>query len=148
MNSIIATGRAPESGLELSQSELELALTEVTAAAEDLGLRFTWYSPTRYCELNPLQFGLGPKRCTAAEYNICIEPDGQVLPCQSYFETAGNILRDSWETIWNGELFQSIRSRTKRDEPCVGCPDFDVCGGGCPLSAGTSFVCSSGMSEG
>jgi len=148
MNSLIYTGKAPESGIGLSESELEPILGAVVDKAQALGMRFIWYSPTQYCHLNPTTQGLGYKRCTAAEYNVCIEPDGQVIPCQSYYEPAGHILKDDWETIWDHSVFVKIRTRASSDETCRECPDFEVCGSGCPLSEGDRFLCSDSTSEG
>ena len=62
-----------------------------------------------------------------------------MLPCQSYYVTAGNILRDPWDTIWRGELFRSFRDRV--DDPiwaglpqkCWDCTDLPLCGGGCRI---------------
>jgi len=107
--------------------------------AQQLGMRLLWYTPTEYCRLNPLELGLGAKSCNAAEYSICIEPDGAVLPCQSYYHAVGNILTDEWEAIWNCELFRRIRLRRENPQfgrlprECWTCPDLRVCGGGCPL---------------
>jgi radical SAM protein with 4Fe4S-binding SPASM domain len=70
---------------------------------------------------------------------MCIEPDGAVLPCQSYYVSVGNILRDSWEHIWHSELFHTFRERNTAPQKaglpamCWDCPDLTVCGGGCPL---------------
>ncbi|MFA6242600.1 MAG: PqqD family peptide modification chaperone [Candidatus Hydrogenedentales bacterium] len=148
MNSIINTGRAPGSKLGIDQAALEPILGLVTDKAEELGLRFIWYSPTHYCQLNPAQLGVGFKRCTAAEYNICVEPDGNVLPCQSYYKPVGNLLKDDWKSIWESPLFLAIRNRTELPDDCVGCPDLEVCGGGCPLSGGDKFLCTDSASEG
>jgi radical SAM protein with 4Fe4S-binding SPASM domain len=141
MNSIIHTGKAPEADVALPMVELAGVLDHVIRRAEDVGLRFIWYTPTRYCQLNPLERDLGPKRCTAAEYAICIEPDGSVLPCQSYFEPVGSILTDPWERIWNSQQFRDLRERRQAGEVCRQCADFAVCGGGCPLDDGTRFTC-------
>ena len=148
MNSLIATGRAPESGLGIAEPELEPVLGLVNAVARHLKMRFIWYTPTHYCKLNPTTHGLGYKRCTAGEYNICIEPDGAVIPCQSYYQPAGHILRDEWGAIWNSPLFTAIRERSSVPESCRGCPDFEVCGSGCPLSSGDRFLCTDSTSEG
>jgi radical SAM protein with 4Fe4S-binding SPASM domain len=148
MNSFIHTGRAPESGLGFEEQDLEPLLGLASERASELGLRFIWYSPTRYCEMDPTTHGLGLKRCTAAEYSVCIEPDGQVLPCQSFYEPAGSILEDDWETIWNSPLFRKIRERGTLPEMCDGCPDLEACGGGCPLAGGDRFVCRTGGAEG
>ena len=56
---------------------------------------------------------LGVKGCTAALYNMCVEPDGNVLPCQSYYQPLGNLLTDEWDAIWNHELAVRLRERKK-----------------------------------
>ncbi len=66
---------------------------------------------------------------------MAIEPDGTVLPCQSYYKPLGNILADKWESIWQNELCKSIRGRKYLDEECMVCGMKDTCGGGCPLAA-------------
>jgi radical SAM protein with 4Fe4S-binding SPASM domain len=102
-------------------------------------MRFLWYTPTEYCRMSPVELEIGAKRCNAAEYSICVEPSGDVLPCQSYYVAAGNILRDPWKTIWQGELFRSFRDRNEAPrvaglpEKCWHCPDLPLCGGGCRL---------------
>lgn len=142
VNSIIASGKAVSGDFALTPSELAPILESIRRSAERVGMRMVWYSPTRYCELDPLELELGPKRCTAAQYNICIEPDGGVLPCQSYYESAGNILRDSWESIYSGRLFKGLRERDWVDEACRGCESLVLCGGGCPLeSKGRATTC-------
>jgi radical SAM protein with 4Fe4S-binding SPASM domain len=148
MNSLIYTGKAPESGLGIEERDLEPILGLATARASDLGLRLIWYSPTRYCEMDPTVHGVGYKRCTAAEYNICIEPDGRVLPCQSFFEPVGHILEDEWKEIWESEIFKKIRSRADLAEECTDCADLEVCGGGCPLLSGDRYICTDSTSEG
>nr|MDO8118950.1 SPASM domain-containing protein [Candidatus Sigynarchaeota archaeon] len=91
------------------------------------------YSPTQYCEYNPVLHGLGPKRCSAANISIAIEPNGDVLPCQSYFEPIGNILKDPWKKIWNHKLAKAIRNRDDVPSKCKDCELIESCGGGCPL---------------
>jgi radical SAM protein with 4Fe4S-binding SPASM domain len=136
VNSVISSGKAVGGDFALTPDQLAPVLEEVRRRADKAGLRMIWYSPTRYCELDPLSLELGPKRCTAAQYNICIEPDGSVLPCQSYYESAGNILRDSWESIYGSRLFAGLRNRDWIGESCIGCESLPLCGGGCPLEAG------------
>jgi radical SAM protein with 4Fe4S-binding SPASM domain len=103
--------------------------------AEEHDLRLIWYTPTRYCEFNPLEHDLGVKGCSAARYNMCVEPNGDVLPCQSYFESLGNILHEPWESIWDSALANRLRNREWLPDECKNCPDVEVCGGGCPLYA-------------
>nr|NIO72436.1 SPASM domain-containing protein [Anaerolineae bacterium] len=70
---------------------------------------------------------------TAAKYNMCVEPNGDVIPCQSYYQSLGNILTDPWESIWQHQLSQDLRDRTWLPAKCEGCEDVAICGGGCPL---------------
>lgn len=144
-NAVIHSGRAVGGRYAVSAEELEITMLEMVEELDRLGMRFIWYSPTRYCEFNPLEFSLGPKRCTAGEYNLCVEPDGDVLPCQSWYESAGNILNDTWDSIWNSRLMQSARNRSWVDAECRGCVHFDLCGGGCPLEKNTEVPCRDSM---
>jgi radical SAM protein with 4Fe4S-binding SPASM domain len=139
MNGNIHSGGGFADPDAITEAELPALLTRVRDRAAELGLRFLWYTPTEYCRMSPLELELGAKRCNAAEYSICIEPNGDVLPCQSFYVSAGNVLRDRWETIWDSELFLGFRDRG--DEPrrhklprkCWECPDLPLCGGGCRI---------------
>ncbi|MEI6291661.1 MAG: SPASM domain-containing protein, partial [Chloroflexota bacterium] len=71
--------------------------------------------------------------CTAALYNMCIEPNGDVLPCQSYYKSLGNILLDDWNMIWNHPLSINLRNRSDIPDKCGSCNLLAECGGGCPL---------------
>jgi radical SAM protein with 4Fe4S-binding SPASM domain len=134
-NGLIYAGRGVDAGIGIPEADLEPIMAGVQAVAEELDLRLIWYTPTRYCEFNPLEHDLGVKGCSAARYNMCVEPNGDVLPCQSYFEPMGNILNDPWESIWDSALANRLRNREWLPDECKDCPDLEVCGGGCPLYA-------------
>ena len=65
--------------------------------------------------------------------NACVGPNGDVYPCQSYFETLGNILTEPWDKIWNSPLAEKLRKREYAEAKCKDCPTLQECGGGCPL---------------
>lgn len=132
-NSLIYAGRGATVGTGFREGELVPILERVRETADRHGLRLVWYTPTQYCAFSPLQLELGVKACTAALYNMCVEPDGAVIPCQSYYERLGYILRDPWEDIWNHDLAQALRERRYAPKKCQGCPELSLCGGGCPL---------------
>jgi radical SAM protein with 4Fe4S-binding SPASM domain len=134
-NSLIYSGKANAVSQEfaLSIEDLKPLLTKVRDKAQQLNLKFLWYTPTQYCRFDPVQLGLGVKSCTAAMINMCVGPNGDVYPCQSYFESLGNILVDKWEKIWNHPLAKKIRNREYVEPKCKDCPQLQVCGGGCPL---------------
>ncbi len=135
-NGIIYSGKGEKVENGILESELEPLLNKIIAKANEHGFKFIWYSPTQYCEYNPVLHGLGPKRCSAANISLAVEPNGDVLPCQSYFEPIGNILKDPWKKIWNHKLAKRIRNRESVQEKCKSCDSLDTCGGGCPLYAG------------
>jgi len=133
LNGLIYSGRGASVDESISENDLPALLEIAKAHAADSGQRLIWYTPTMYCHFNPIESNLGVKGCTAALYNMCIEPDGSVLPCQSYYQSLGNFLVDSWDSIWNHTLARSIRERDYVPDSCHFCDLVDTCGAGCPL---------------
>jgi radical SAM protein with 4Fe4S-binding SPASM domain len=133
LNALIYSGHGATVGTGLPESELTPLLETARLKTEMRGQRLIWYTPTQYCGFDPQALDLGVKGCTAALYNMCVEPNGDVLPCQSYYRPLGNLLRDDWNSIWNHELAVSLRERKNLPEKCGGCALLSECGGGCPL---------------
>ncbi|MBI3160017.1 MAG: radical SAM protein [Chloroflexi bacterium] len=139
MNGMIYSGGGFAHPTAIPEEEMPPLLVRVREHSEKKGMRFLWYTPTEYCRLSPVELEIGAKRCNAGEYSLCIEPNGDVLPCQSYYVSAGNILHDPWDQIWQGELFRSFRERGEDPvwaglpEKCWTCPDLPLCGGGCRI---------------
>jgi radical SAM protein with 4Fe4S-binding SPASM domain len=143
-NSLIYSGRANAVSEEfaLPMETLKELLLKIRDKAHQLGLKFLWYTPTQYCRFDPVQLGLGVKSCTAAMINMCVGPNGDVYPCQSYFESLGNILTDNWDKIWKNPLAEKLRKREYAEPKCKDCPQLQVCGGGCPLELQSGeYVC-------
>jgi radical SAM protein with 4Fe4S-binding SPASM domain len=132
-NSLIYSGAAVAVGNGIPEGELAPILERVKEATNEHHMRLIWYTPTQYCELDPVGMELGIKGCTAARYNMCVEPNGDVIPCQSYYAALGNILREPWPAIWEHELARYLRNRDYMLSKCYDCPDQVLCGGGCPL---------------
>jgi radical SAM protein with 4Fe4S-binding SPASM domain len=133
LNALIYSGNGLTVGTGLAESELQPLLDIAIQKTESRGQKLIWYTPTQYCQFDPTQQNLGVKGCTAALYSMCIESNGDVLPCQSYYTSLGNILDDSWNSIWNHELSVSLRERKGLPAKCDGCGLLAECGGGCPL---------------
>jgi radical SAM protein with 4Fe4S-binding SPASM domain len=133
LNGLIHSGRGTANAEALRESELSDLLDIAKSHVASSGQRLIWYTPTQYCHFNPVDSDLGVKGCTAASYNMCIEPDGSVLPCQSYYQSLGNFLSDPWPSIWNSDLALTIRERRYVPESCRVCDLLSSCGGGCPL---------------
>jgi radical SAM protein with 4Fe4S-binding SPASM domain len=133
LNALIHSGRGAVVDTGLSESELAPLLEVAIKKTDARGQRLIWYTPTQYCCFDPVALDLGVKGCTAALYNMCVEPDGGVLPCQSYYHQLGNLLVDAWDSIWNHDLAVRLRERQGLPEKCTGCGLLVECGGGCPL---------------
>src|SRR5215216_1331767 len=133
LNALIYSGNGLTVGTGLQESELQPILDIATRKTNERGQRLIWYTPTQYCEFDPTASNLGVKGCTAALYSMCIESNGDVIPCQSYYQALGNILSDPWDSIWNHKLSTQLRERQKLPIKCEACPVLAECGGGCPL---------------
>jgi len=134
INALIYSGKGEAVGTGLREEELPPLLEKAREITQTQDQRLIWYTPTQYCHFNPLQLDLGVKGCTAALYNMCIEPNGDVIPCQSYYHSLGNLLKNSWEEIWEHPLALQLRNRSDIPEGCQTCEFLPECGGGCPLA--------------
>ncbi len=137
-NTLICSGRGTCSKKDagVSLEELKGVLSKALEVAHKVGVKLDWYSPTCYKQFNPVEFGFGAKACSAAQYNMTIEPDGSVIPCQSWFkEKVGHILQDPWPDIWNHPVALGFREKAylKGRKECEGCEYLHQCYGGCPL---------------
>jgi radical SAM protein with 4Fe4S-binding SPASM domain len=137
-NTLICSGRGTcskkDAGVPLE--DLKSVLSKALEKAQKVGVKLEWYSPTCYKQFNPLDFGFGVKACSAAQYNMTVEPEGSVIPCQSWFkEKLGNILKDRWNDIWNHPVATGFRDKAylKGRKECEGCEYLHQCYGGCPL---------------
>lgn len=137
LNALIYSGHGRSVGTGLKEAELAPLLDLAREKTSRHGQRLIWYTPTQYCHFDPMQLELGVKSCTAALYNMCIEPDGGVIPCQSYYHQLGNFLHDSWDSIWNHNLSKTLRERDYIPAKCRDCTLLSECGGGCPLILAT-----------
>jgi radical SAM protein with 4Fe4S-binding SPASM domain len=137
-NTLICSGRGTCSrqGSGIDMDSLKSTLSAALETARQNGIKLEWYTPTCYKQFNPVEFGFGVKACSAAQYNMTIEPDGSVIPCQSWFkDKLGNILKNSWSEIWDHPVARSFREKAylKDRKECQGCEYLEQCYGGCPL---------------
>ena len=133
LNALIYAGRGREVGTEIPEEDLSPMLELARKHTSSHQQRLIWYTPTQYCHFDPVEFELGVKGCTAALYNMCIEPNGDVIPCQSYYQPVGNLLHTPWENIWNNPICHILRERQLIPDKCHSCALLSECGGGCPL---------------
>jgi len=82
------------------RERLEAALTEAQNAAHTLGLRLVWDLAAPYSHVNPVEMEIDLSPEQVISQHLYVEPDGDVLPAQGYNVVLGNILQDTWESIW------------------------------------------------
>jgi radical SAM protein with 4Fe4S-binding SPASM domain len=134
MNMIIATGIAKDNeNINIGYSSISAILDPVLKYCEETGVKFVWYSPTPYCMFNPVDHNLGSKSCACVSGLLSINPAGDVLPCSSYSSGIGNLLKDSFSSIWSSD--EALYFREKRYIPpvCKKCSLKILCTGACPL---------------
>jgi len=132
MNMVIRTGGAV--GVpDIGYSEIGELIIDFKGRAEDRGMRFVWYSPVPYCLFNAPANGLGSQSCAAADGLFSVAPDGGVLPCSSFEQSIGNLLTESFETIWGRRSALYWRNKEFLPPVCRGCEMADICCGACPL---------------
>ena len=129
----------PTTDAELAQQEdlfTSGAMTQVAAtveeAANEAQARFMWNPPVQRAPNLPLtnQIQNGP-RCSG-DVAVRVEADGSVIPPRGPYQSAGNILQDSWDTIWNHEVFRIYRERVEAPTHCDICPGLVICAADCP----------------
>jgi radical SAM protein with 4Fe4S-binding SPASM domain len=134
MNMLTPSGSASvNSHLYLTYTEIGEIVRKIKRRANQLGVEFLWYSPTPYCHFNPILEGLGNKSCAACDGLLSVDPQGNILPCSSFDSGVGNLLEDSFKTIWHSAQATFWRSKDYAPSECNGCDSFVACAGACPL---------------
>lgn len=88
--------------LSARAANLEEDLLKAREYAAALNLSLIWDLPVPYSDLNPVALEIAPEREPkgAGHAWLYVEPDGDVLPAQDINRPLGNMLTDTWETIW------------------------------------------------
>ncbi|MBU0495202.1 MAG: PqqD family peptide modification chaperone [Chloroflexi bacterium] len=134
MNMVIRTGGgAVVTADEIGYANIGPLVLALKRQAEARGLRFVWYSPVPYCLFNPAQHGLGSQSCGAAGGLLSVNPAGDVLPCSSFEQGIGSLLRQDFDAIWHTRTARYWRRKEFLPPACRGCDLADLCCGACPL---------------
>lgn len=90
--------------LSAAAPELNIHLKEFRQLSAELNLNLVWDLPVPYTSLNPVALELEDENIEvpdgAGNAWLYVEPDGDVLPTQGVNKIMGNILTDTWDTIW------------------------------------------------
>lgn len=111
---LITTGNAAtqeSEGLQLTNAEIRDILKDGVEYCYQNGMEINFTSPgwvdDEFCK----ELGISTPNCGACLSNMAITPGGNVVPCQSWLsdEPLGNMLKDSWEDIWENETCKERR---------------------------------------
>lgn len=134
MNLVIPSGSAAlNERLAVRYSELGPHLMEIAEESKRHEVEFMWYSPTPMCMFNPIAHGLGNKGCAACDGLLSVGANGDVIPCASYNESVGNLLRQDVLEIWESRRAEQFRDKFLAHPECRSCDKFQICNGACPL---------------
>ncbi|MBN2444236.1 MAG: radical SAM protein [Spirochaetales bacterium] len=151
MNLYIPSGRKQYSKeLFFPYSKIGPVIETIRKEASRQDLTFYWYSPVPYCYYNPVARGLGNKSCAAMDGLISVSPQGNVLPCSSYPESLGNLLKEDFNTIWFSGRGTFFKQKLFAPDECISCDKFTACQSACPLYwqfAGTGEIKQKGQKE-
>jgi len=134
MNLVIPCGTASDKNeLWISYSEIGDIVLQLKRLADQEQMKFLWYSPVPICNFNPIAYGFGNKSCAAITGLLSIDPMGNVLPCSSWREPVGSLLKKSFKNIWESPALAYFKKAEYAPEECHRCAEFAVCKGACPI---------------
>ncbi len=134
MNLMIPTGSSMlNSGLVIKYSCVGPIIEKIQEQSNRHDVEFMWYSPLPMCIFNTITHKLGNKGCAACDGLLSVAPNGDVLPCASYDQPVGNLVRDSFHRIWQNMESTHFRNKKFAHNLCQQCEHLALCNGGCPL---------------
>jgi radical SAM protein with 4Fe4S-binding SPASM domain len=123
-------GEGHEGAIPAAAMPQVAALVEETAYATQV--RYLWQPPVMRNLDKSLaaQVREGP-RCSG-DVSVRVEPDGAVIPARGPNQSAGNLLSDTWDSIWEHPVFRIYRERVEAPTRCDICPGLAICAADCP----------------
>ena len=134
MNLLIPCGAARDKKeIWVSYSEIGERVLDLKHRAAELGIKFLWYSPLPMCKFNPIAYGLGNKSCAAITGLLSVDPLGNIIPCSSWRQPVGSLLKQQFCDIWRSKEMDFYKLVKYAPDECRDCSQFDKCKGACPL---------------
>lgn len=134
MNLVIPTGSSIfNEGLIIKYSEVGDIVKQIQENSKNHNVEFMWYSPIPLCMFNTITHDLGNKGCAACDGLLSVAPNGDVLPCSSYNQSVGNLIKTDFVDIWKSKNAKFFRQKSYAHDICKNCESLDVCNGACPL---------------
>ena len=119
----LATAGVQNVSLSATSLDLKEELAQQRQALADRHIRLVWDLPTPYSHLHPVAIEMADSDPTdrnpwaegAGRAWLYVEPDGDVLPGQGYYQDVlGNLTDDTWESIWQNARNWTDRANQER----------------------------------
>lgn len=125
VSGLICTGMAEDrhGDYDLSRDELCEILRSAKEYCNENSMEIDFTSPGLVDDESLRALGMNIPMCGACLSNMAIAPDGSVIPCQSWLTAdaaLGNILDDSFKSIWNSDSCKKLRGMSEEEAKC--CP--------------------------
>lgn len=116
---LITTGNAltdSSEQLQLGKDEIKKILEDAVNYCYENGMEISFTSPGWIENEFFIGLGISTPNCGACLSNMALTPSGNVVPCQSWLSgnVLGNILTDSWESIWNSDYCKERRGYSSK----------------------------------
>jgi MoaA/NifB/PqqE/SkfB family radical SAM enzyme len=95
-NALVEGNTITHNGLVLSREEAKGVVEQLKSECEKNGISFIWYGDESPDSENQVS--------GAWEYSLCIEPNGEITPCEREYKSFGNILEQEWRQIWKRSI--------------------------------------------
>ena len=115
---LIVTGNATKNeskSTQLSKTDLYKILKDAKKFCDDHLMEIAFTSPGWIASDKLQSLGMNVPTCGACLSNMAVAPNGNVVPCQSWLNkesSLGNMLEDSWDSIWYSEECKKIRKNS------------------------------------
>lgn len=115
-----------------SRDGMAQVATTVEEIANTAQAIFIWNPPVQRDPARSLtdQIIAGPR--SSGDVAVRVEPTGEVIPPRGPYHSAGNLLSDSWASIWDDDVFRDYRERVEAPTRCDICPGLAICAADCP----------------
>jgi len=77
--------------------------------------------------------------CSAGYLSFTVLPNADVYPCRRLPILVGNLLKESFETVYNSKQLRELRNLHNINDVCYSCPHFEKCRGGAKCLAFSYF---------
>lgn len=131
-------GNCRSGDLKPSMEQFRIALSQMIAARNDLGIPVGFGTAIPYCLDPRLISERMSANCGVGTTFAAVNPNGEVRVCNQSERVYGNVLAEPIEKIWAKRSLDEFRDLRWVGEPCISCPVLTDCVCGCKVDCSCS----------